>query len=93
MQLDLYDYDANEIIRIVYHLHQNLEMYYTIGQGLINHGPTNTADILQRTSTISIPRNEYIHQNSHRPPLSDHEVAIMNRISSICDGDSGEHES
>lgn len=43
---DPYDDDANEIIRITCHIHQNHEMYYTIGHGLISYHPSNTADIL-----------------------------------------------
>lgn len=71
---DPYDDDANEIIRVACHIHQNHEMYYTIGHGLISYHPSNTADILQGTSTISFPRIEY-NQHRHRSPLSDHEVA------------------
>lgn len=80
--------DANEVIKIGFHTLQDHDTYYTIGQGLIRHNPQVPAQSLQGTALTSISKTQY-RPYEHGWPLRGPEVALLNGISSICNGDSG----
>lgn len=82
--------DPDEIIAIAIHHYRSHEMYYTIGHGLIGL-PKIESNLLQGTSTIAMPRIEYIENYTHRQALGAYDMPVMNNISSICDGDSGNY--